>query len=131
MFELKDYQKKALAALDDFFRKVRTLGLDAAWQDCAPVLEKNAQAVQAKYDAEALGEVPAVCVRIPTGGGKTFLAAHAVAKIGKTFRDTAAPVILWLVPSDAIRTQTLIGLTTPRNSCRVRQIQCPASLCLN
>ena len=91
MFELKDYQKKALAALDDFFRKVRTLGLEAAWQDCAPVLEKNAQAVQAKYEAEALGEVPAVCVRIPTGGGKTFLAAHAVAKIGKTFRDTAAP----------------------------------------
>lgn len=118
MFELKDYQKKALAALDDFFRKVRTLGLDAAWQDCAPVLEKNAQALQAKYDVEALGEVPAVCVRIPTGGGKTFLAAHAVAKIGKTFRDTAAPVILWLVPSDAIRTQTLIALTTPRNPCR-------------
>jgi type III restriction enzyme len=118
MFELKDYQKKSLAVLDDFFRKVRTLGLDAAWQDCAPVLEKNGQTLQAKYDAEALGEVPAVCVRIPTGGGKTFLAAHAVAKIGKTFRDTAAPVILWLVPSDAIRTQTLIGLTTPRNPCR-------------
>lgn len=118
MFELKDYQKKALAVLDDFFRKVRTLGLDAAWQDCAPVLEKNGQILQAKYDAEAMGKVPAVCVRIPTGGGKTFLAAHAVAKIGKTFRDTAAPVILWLVPSDAIRTQTLIGLTTPRNPCR-------------
>lgn len=118
MFELKDYQKKALAALDDFFRKVRMLGLDAAWQGCAPVLEKNGQTLQVKYDAEALGEMPAVCVRIPTGGGKTFLAAHAVAKIGKTFRDTAAPVILWLVPSDAIRTQTLIGLTTPRNPCR-------------
>lgn len=117
MFKLKDYQEKALAVLDDFFRKVRTLGLDAAWQDCAPVLEKNAQALQAKYDVEALGEVPAVCVRIPTGGGKTFLAAHAVAKIGKTFRDTAAPVILWLVPSDAIRAQTLTSLSTPRNPC--------------
>jgi len=73
--------------------------------------------LQAQYDTEALGEVPAVCVRIPTGGGKTFLAAHAVAKIGKTFRDTAAPVILWLVPSDAIRAQTLAALTTPRNPC--------------
>jgi type III restriction enzyme len=118
MFELKDYQKKALATLNDFFRKVRTVGLDAAWQDCAPVIEKNDQVLQAKYDVDALGEVPAVCVRIPTGGGKTFLAAHAVAKIGKTFRNTAAPVILWLVPSDAIRTQTLIALTTPRNPCR-------------
>lgn len=117
MFKLKDYQEKALAALDDFFRKVRTLGLAAAWQSCAPVQEKNGHALQAQYDTEALGEVPAVCVRIPTGGGKTFLAAHAVAKIGKTFRDTAAPVILWLVPSDAIRAQTLAALTTPRNPC--------------
>ena len=117
MFKLKDYQEKALAALDDFFRKVRTLGLEAAWQNCAPVQEKNGHAVQAQYDTEALGEVPAVCVRIPTGGGKTFLAAHAVAKIGKTFRDTAAPVVLWLVPSDAIRAQTLAALTTPRNPC--------------
>ena len=89
MFELKDYQKKALVTLDDFFRKVRILGLKAAWQDCAPVQEKNGRVLQAQYDAEALGEVPAVCVRIPTGGGKTFLAAHAVAKIGMTFRDTA------------------------------------------
>jgi len=41
MFKLKDYQEKALAALDDFFRKVRTLGLAAAWQNCAPVQEKK------------------------------------------------------------------------------------------
>lgn len=118
MFDLKDYQKKALATLNDFFRKVQMVGLDAAWRDCAPVVEKNAQALQAKYDMDALGDVPAVCVRIPTGGGKTFLAAHAVAKIGKTFRDTAAPTILWLVPSDAIRAQTLAALATPRHPCR-------------
>jgi type III restriction enzyme len=65
-----------------------------------------------------LGEVPAVCVRIPTGGGKTFLAAHAVAHIGQALKDTAAPVALWLVPSDAIRSQTLAALSTPRNPCR-------------
>jgi type III restriction enzyme len=59
-----------------------------------------------------------VCVRIPTGGGKTFLAAHAVAQTGKTLRDTSAPVALWLVPSDAIRSQTLAALSTPRNPCR-------------
>ena len=62
--------------------------------------------------------MPTVCVRIPTGGGKTFLAAHAVAHAGKTLRDTAAPVALWLVPSDAIRSQTLAALSTPRNPCR-------------
>lgn len=118
MFALKNYQDKALAALDGFFYKLRTAGLDAAWRACAPQHEKNGQRWQANYDATALGAVPAVCVRIPTGGGKTFLAAHAVAHAGKTLRDTSAPVALWLVPSDAIRSQTLAALSTPRNPCR-------------
>lgn len=118
MFALKDYQQKALTTLDGFFYKLRTVGLDAAWLACAPLHEKNGKSRQAKYDPAALGDVPAVCVRIPTGGGKTFLAAHAVAQAGKTLRDTAAPVALWLVPSDAIRSQTLAALSTPRNPCR-------------
>lgn len=118
MFALKDYQNKALTTLDGFFYQLRVKGLDVAWQICAPVSEKNGQRWQAKYDATALGRVPAVCVRIPTGGGKTFLAAHAVARTGKTLRDTAAPVALWLVPSEAIRSQTLAALSTPRHPCR-------------
>ena len=35
MFALKDYQHKALTALDGFFYKLRTIGLDAAWRACA------------------------------------------------------------------------------------------------
>ncbi|MHB0917111.1 MAG: DEAD/DEAH box helicase [Thiobacillus sp.] len=123
MFDLKDYQEKALAALDGFFYKLRVHGLEAAWRACAPVHEKNGQRGQADYDATSMAEVPAVCVRIPTGGGKTFLAAHAVACIGKTLKDTSAPVALWLVPSDAIRSQTLAALSTPRNPCREAMTQ--------
>lgn len=118
MYKLKDYQEKALVTLDTFFRKLRMAGLEVAWQDCAPVLEKNDQTWRVAYDANALGEVPTVCVRIPTGGGKTFLAAHAVARVGKSYCDTDAPVALWLVPSDAIRSQTLASLSTPRHPCR-------------
>ncbi|MBU4273813.1 MAG: DEAD/DEAH box helicase family protein [Proteobacteria bacterium] len=118
MFKLKDYQEKALVALDGFFRQVRMAGLAEAWRSCAPVKERLGQTRQAPYSDEALGEVPAVCVRIPTGGGKTFLAAHAVARIGKSFCNTDAPLALWLVPSDAIRSQTLISLATPRHPCR-------------
>jgi len=114
MFTLKDYQEKTLTALDGFFRKLRLVGLAGAWVDCAPLQEKNGQSWQAPYNSEALGDTPAVCVRIPTGGGKTFLAAHAVARTGKSLLDTDAPVILWLVPSDAIRSQTLAVLSTPR-----------------
>ena len=118
MFKLKDYQEKALLALDEFFRQVRMVGLQAAWRHCSPVREKQGRTVRVDYNDEAMGEIPAVGVRIPTGGGKTFLAAHAVARVGKTLCDTDAPVALWLVPSDAIRTQTLAALSTLRHPCR-------------
>lgn len=118
MFKLKDYQGDALKALDGFFRKLRMSGLPEAWQECVPLQEKQGQTWQPAYNTEALGDTPAVCVRIPTGGGKTFLAAHAVPRVGKTLQDTDAPVALWLVPSDAIRSQTLSALSTPRNPCR-------------
>lgn len=47
MFKLKDYQDKALVTLDAFFRRLRTAGLEAAWQACAPVQEKSGQTWQA------------------------------------------------------------------------------------
>lgn len=122
MFALKDYQAEALAALNTFFFKAGAQGLEAAWQECAPRHEKNGQNWQADYNATAFGHTPAVCVRIPTGGGKTFLAAHAVAHVARTRPDSLAsaalPVALWLTPSEAIRTQTLTALSTPRHPCR-------------
>jgi len=106
MFALKSYQVAALDALEGFFERVRVVGLTAAWTE------------EIDYDATALSEVPAVCVRIPTGGGKTLLAAHAVGRVGKPLCGSDAPVTLWLVPSDAIRTQTLAALQSPRHPCR-------------
>lgn len=113
MFALKSYQLAALEALEGFFERVRSVGLATAWNEKVPEGTQRAD-----YDATALGEVPAVCVRIPTGGGKTLLAAHAVGRIGKPLCGNDAPVTLWLVPSDAIRTQTLAALQSPRHPCR-------------
>ena len=64
---------------------------------------------------EAFEGVPTVCLRVPTGGGKTLLAAHAVAMAGQTVLGTDAPVALWLTPSDAIRTQTMEALSNARH----------------
>ncbi|HRO53026.1 MAG TPA: DEAD/DEAH box helicase family protein, partial [Alicycliphilus sp.] len=50
---------------------------------------------------------------IPTGGGKTVLAAHAVPLLAREWAAVDAPVAVWLVPSDAIRQQTLKALQTP------------------
>ncbi len=54
--------------------------------------------------------LPYVCLRIPTGGGKTLMACHAVGIAAKTFLQAERAVCLWLVPSNTIREQTLAAL---------------------
>lgn len=54
--------------------------------------------------------MPYFCLRIPTGGGKTYVAAKSVGLINQQLLHTEHSVILWLVPSTAIRTQTLDAL---------------------
>lgn len=58
-------------------------------------------------------DMPYFCLRVPTGGGKTFLAASSVALVNTHLLRSEHSVVLWLVPSDAIREQTLKAL---RNS---------------
>ncbi|RZI99113.1 MAG: restriction endonuclease subunit R, partial [Rubrivivax sp.] len=55
-------------------------------------------------------DMPYFCLRVPTGGGKTFLAASSVALVNTHLLRTEHSVVLWLVPSEAIREQTLKAL---------------------
>jgi type III restriction enzyme len=54
--------------------------------------------------------MPYFCLRVPTGGGKTWLAAKSVALVNTHLLRCEHSVILWLVPSKPIREQTLRAL---------------------
>ena len=99
---LKSYQQAALDALTAFARTAQVKGPALAFGEL----------VGRPYNPDAFGAVPCVCLRIPTGGGKTLLAAHAVATLAREWQASDAPVALWLVPSDTIRSQTLRALQT-------------------
>ena len=43
-----------------------------------------------------LPTVPYVCLRLPTGGGKTILGAHAVAVARDAWVEKDYPLVLWL-----------------------------------
>jgi type III restriction enzyme len=101
-FTLKSYQQAALNQLKEFLQAAQHTGAARAF----------GALVGRTYQSEPFGEVPSVCLRIPTGGGKTLLAAHAVPLLAAQWRATDAPVAVWLVPSDAIRSQTLTALQT-------------------
>ncbi len=55
-------------------------------------------------------DMPYFCLRVPTGGGKTWLAAKAVALVNTQLLRSEHSVILWLVPGKPIREQTLRAL---------------------
>ena len=55
-------------------------------------------------------DMPYFCLRVPTGGGKTWLAAKSVALVNTHLLRCEHSVILWLVPSKPIRDQTLRAL---------------------
>lgn len=55
-------------------------------------------------------DMPYFCLRVPTGGGKTWLAAKSVQLVNTHLLRCEHSVILWLVPSKPIRDQTLRAL---------------------
>ena len=57
-----------------------------------------------------LPNVPYVCLRLPTGGGKTILGAHAVAVARDAWVEKDYPLVLWLAPTKTIRSQTVEAL---------------------
>jgi type III restriction enzyme len=106
MFELKRYQKDTLGALETFLRNART----------GPVADSFAGVTgrpASTYRHYSFGEIPYVCLRLPTGGGKTVLASHAVRLAAENYLEESYPIVLWLVPTKMIRQQTLDALKTP------------------
>ena len=51
--------------------------------------------------------VPNAVLKVPTGGGKTWLAISAISRIMGRYLDRNTGFILWIVPNEAIYTQTL------------------------
>lgn len=101
-FQLKEYQQAALDALSAYYRKTQQLNdADTAFY---------ALTRRTYHQIKELPGLPYVCLRLPTGAGKTFVAAHAVQRTIKEYLQTDQGLVLWLVPSDTIREQTLNAL---------------------
>ena len=48
-----------------------------------------------------------ICLKIPTGGGKTLLGASSIERINNDYFSQNTGFVLWVVPSDAIYRQTV------------------------
>lgn len=111
---LKPYQSDTLNILDRFLASSVSAGIEAAFRltqsrqdgrivDYAPVAE--------------VPNVPFVCLKVPTGGGKTLLGGASISRFSRSLGQEN-PVVLWLVPTKTIRSQTLRQLRDPRSLIR-------------
>jgi type III restriction enzyme len=109
---LKNYQQKALYWLRRYYDRCRAL---AEAGDSFPVSTAFTSITAEAYEraglpyspVEQLPGIPYVCLRIPTGGGKTLVGCEAISIAQSELLRLDHSLVLWLVPSDAIRTQTL------------------------
>lgn len=116
MMTLKDYQRRSLKALSDYFVACQQHeSVDMAFYS----VTRQSFGFGIPYrEVTELPGVPYVCLRIPTGGGKTVVAAHSVGIAAKELLHTDTPVVLWLVPSNTIKEQTLKALKNRKHPYR-------------
>lgn len=107
MFELKEYQKKTLNTLRIYLERVRYKGAEEAYHEIKEMSAYN--------KIKNLENVPYVCLRLPTGGGKTYLAANSIPLVAHTYLETETPMVLWFCPTTTIKTQTIETLKNPRH----------------
>lgn len=113
--ETKQYQKHSLHWLRRYFQKCRMM---QAMEDSFPASTAFTAVTAEIHEGQGLPYapvkqvpgIPYVCLRIPTGGGKTLVACEAVSLGVKELLQKDHALILWLVPSDTIRSQTLTRL---------------------
>lgn len=115
MLALKNYQQWALDALRDYFQECcRTEASPAFHAVTGRTLGMNSLYNEVKE----LPGLPYVCLRIPTGGGKTIVACHSIGIAAQELVQTEFPLVLWIVPSNAILTQTVKALRSRRHPYR-------------
>ena len=127
--QLKPYQLRALSQLrfflsrcragdfaDAYARTIARIGTDdGATGDGAAAWARGGYTPVEGLEAET----PYCCIRLPTGGGKTLLAAHAIKVAADEWMERPKVPVLWLVPSNAIQAQTVDALKQPRHPYRL------------
>jgi type III restriction enzyme len=104
-FTPKTYQRQVLESLESFFRSCHDLPSPSL---AFTAITERLWGLGLPYHALAgfPVEMPYFCLRLPTGGGKTWLAAKSIQRVNTHLLRSEHSVILWLVPSKPIREQT-------------------------
>lgn len=120
--ELKPYQQQVIADLSQFLDYlVRVADIRHAFQDywtdrgLRPMTGHTIEPYKNNIRDAAGLPVPHVCVKVPTAGGKTFIACNALRPIFSLMPPEQPKAVVWLVPSISILDQTIRNLRNPEH----------------
>ncbi|MBW2217548.1 MAG: DEAD/DEAH box helicase family protein, partial [Deltaproteobacteria bacterium] len=115
--ELKEYQVRILSEVKTYFK------LLADWREKAEQIpeaeidfpakawEKARRGRSYRSRKNGISEpLPNFCLKIPTGGGKTFLAVKMIDLANMIYRKKKTGLVLWIVPTTQIYRQTIQNL---------------------
>lgn len=120
--ELKSYQQEVLNDLASFMEQLnKDNNLSRAYSNFW--LQKGINVNTLDCDAlrpydNTIKGVPRVMFKVPTAGGKTFIACNALRTIFDHSLSDAPQVVVWFVPSDPILVQTYRNLSNPQHPYR-------------
>lgn len=121
--ELKPYQQQVITDLSIFLEYIQeTKDVKEAFYDFwakhpkTPLFPFVGTAIEPYKNN--IPRVPHICVKVPTAGGKTFIACNAIKTIYDSFPLEKPKAVIWLVPSITILDQTIKNLKDPSHPYR-------------
>lgn len=119
--ELNNYQKQVMCDLSAYLDCVnRGTNLFSAWREYWFSKDVAVGLGGVPSYNNSIERAPHVCMKVPTGGGKTFMACASVRRIFDALPTGKPQVVVWLVPSDSILTQTIRTLSDANHPYRQR-----------
>jgi type III restriction enzyme len=115
--ELKSYQYKVIKDLETYLDYVQQYkktdkAFNCYWEDrIGPYNPMTGEGMQ--YYKNTIPNAAHVCIKVPTAGGKTFIACNALHTIFGAYPSAMPKMVVWLVPWSNLLSQTVAALSNP------------------
>jgi len=120
--ELKSYQYKVIKDLETYLGYVQQYkktdkAFNHYWEEkIGPYNPLTGKGMQ--HYKNTIPNAAHICIKVPTAGGKTFIACNALHTIFSAYSSMMPKVVVWLVPWSNLLNQTVLALSDPNHPYR-------------